>query len=178
MILIYLVLEQPQFSEYDAHYFPDPDIPITRISEPKNYSDVQEPRNLTVLCGELPCSTNDPEWTATDTELGEIVSDSLQRASIPLRTPPKMVVTRRISHAYPIYRRGYESHFDHIDSWLSQIENLLTFGRQGLFAHDNTHHALHMAYAAVDCLNNDGLFDRDKWRDHYRRIFETRVVED
>ena len=34
MILIYLVLEQPQFSEYDAHYFPETDIPITRLLSP------------------------------------------------------------------------------------------------------------------------------------------------
>ncbi|MBK7284263.1 MAG: hypothetical protein IPI83_07680 [Sphingomonadales bacterium] len=54
---------------------------------------------------------------------------------------------------------------------------MLTFGRQGLFAHDNTHHALATAHGAVDCLNADGSFDLAKWRD-YRRIFETHVVED
>jgi protoporphyrinogen oxidase len=43
MILVYLVLEQDQFSEYDAHYFPEADIAITRLSEPKNYSASREP---------------------------------------------------------------------------------------------------------------------------------------
>ena len=38
MILIYLVLEQDQFTEYDAHYFPEYAVPISRLSEPKNYS--------------------------------------------------------------------------------------------------------------------------------------------
>lgn len=37
MILVYLVLETDQFTEYDAHYFPGADIRITRLSEPKNY---------------------------------------------------------------------------------------------------------------------------------------------
>jgi len=178
MIFIYLVLGQSRFSEYDAHYFPESAIPITRISEPKNYNDAQEPRDLTVLCAELPCFTDDPEWTMTDSELGEVVCDSLKRASIPLKTPPKMVVTRRISHAYPIYRKGYEDYFNLIDHWLSRVENLLSFGRQGLFAHDNTHHALYMAHAAVDCLNEEGNFDKDKWQSYYRKIFETHVVED
>ena len=36
-----------------------------------------------------------------------------------------------------------------MDRWLGELERLLTFGRQGLFVHDNTHHALYMAYAAV-----------------------------
>lgn len=178
MILIYLVLEQSQFSQYDAHYFPDPDIPFTRLSEPKNYSGTKEPGDVTVICAELPCFEDDPEWKMTDSELGEIVCDSLKRASIPLKAPPKIIVTRRISHAYPVYRKGYETYFNLIDHWLSQVNNLLSFGRQGLFAHDNTHHALYMAHAAADCLNEDGQFDRDKWQDYYRKVFETHVVED
>jgi len=64
-----------------------------------------------------------------------------------------------------------------LDSWLDRFENLLTFGRQGLFAHDNTHHALFMAYSAVDCIDANGAFDRARWRD-CRRQFETHVVED
>ena len=177
MILVYLVLGQRQFSEYDAHYFPGSDVPVTRISEPKNYSDVQEPGNSTVLCAELPCFEDDPEWTMTDTELGEIVCESLKRAAIPLREPPGMVVTHRISHAYPIYDEGYELHVDRIDHWLGQVENLLSFGRQGLFAHDNIHHTLHMAYSAVNCLSQEGWFDRNRW-ENYRQIFNNHVVED
>ncbi len=46
MILIYLVLEQDQFTEYDAHYFPEASIPISRLSEPKNYSASTEPKGL------------------------------------------------------------------------------------------------------------------------------------
>jgi protoporphyrinogen oxidase len=113
----------------------------------------------------------------TDEELGEIVCESLRRASIPLKNPPVRAVTRRISHAYPIYSKGYELHFDRIDNWLGQIENMLSFGRQGLFAHDNIHHALHMAYSAVDCLSQEGHFDKIRW-EHYRKIFRDHVVED
>ena len=64
-----------------------------------------------------------------------------------------------------------------MDHWLAGIRGLLTFGRQGLFAHDNTHHALAMAHAAVDCLQRDGAFNEAKWRE-YREHFETHVVED
>ncbi|MEJ7712624.1 MAG: FAD-dependent oxidoreductase [Pyrinomonadaceae bacterium] len=35
MILIYLVLDQPQFSQYDAHYFPETEIKLTRLSSRK-----------------------------------------------------------------------------------------------------------------------------------------------
>jgi len=61
--------------------------------------------------------------------------------------------------------------------WLDRVPRLLTFGRQGLFAHDNTHHALYMGYAAAACLQPDGSFDDTRWQ-AYRREFEKHVVED
>jgi hypothetical protein len=79
--------------------------------------------------------------------------------------------------AYPIYRDGYEKPFGVQDKWANSLDRVLTFGRQGLFAHDNTHHALAMAYAAVDCLNDAGEFDGRRWK-NYREEFEKHVVED
>lgn len=177
MILIYLVLEQARFGEFDAYYFPEAAIPISRLSEPKNYSNASEPREHTVLCAELPCLPDGPEWKKTDEELGQATCAALELCGIPVRAPVKRIVTRRLRQAYPIYRAGYERAFDAIDQWVAGQERLLTFGRQGLFAHDNTHHALYMAYSAVKCLNDRGRFDYQRWQS-FRRIFETHVVED
>jgi len=177
MILVYLILETDRFSEYDAHYFPGSDIAITRLSEPKNYSDTDEPTGLTALCAELPCDVNDRYWQMNEDQLAAVVINSLQIAKIPITSRIRNVIVRRISHAYPIYEIGYGEFFESMDRYIEGIGNLLTFGRQGLFAHDNTHHALYMAYAAVDCLDEQGRFNSDKWLG-YRRIFETHVVED
>ncbi len=177
MILIYLVLEQDRFSEYDAHYFPEPNIPITRLSEPKNYSNVQAPQNSTVLCAELPCFPKDAQWRLTDEQLGSLVLDCLASVDLPVRTRIKAVTVQRLPQAYPVYQRDYEGHLDHIDQWLGNMDNLITFGRQGLFVHDNTHHSLYMAYCAVNCLDEKGWFDREQWQ-KCRHIFETHVVED
>lgn len=177
MILVYLVLNQPQFSEYDAHYFPGSHIPITRLSEPKNYSASREPADKTVLCAELPCSPQDTVWRQSDEELGRLVEQSLRMAGIPIQTSVEKVHVRKLRNAYPIYRKGYEDPFRELDEWLGRIDGLLTFGRQGLFAHDNTHHALFMAYSAVDCLDEQGRFNQGRWQE-YRKIFERHVVED
>ena len=64
-----------------------------------------------------------------------------------------------------------------IAGWIREVPGLLSFGRQGLYAHDNTHHALAMAQAAVDCLAEDGSFDDAHWTD-CRTSFEAHVVED
>jgi hypothetical protein len=96
---------------------------------------------------------------------------------LPVTVPVREVLTRRLSHAYPIYTRDYLAHFERLDRWVGGIERLLTFGRQGLFAHDNTHHALAMAYAVSDSVDDRGRLDQRKWRAH-RQTFETHVVED
>ena len=176
MILVYLRLDVARFTEYDAHYLPGAEIAITRLSEPKNYAALGEPAGHTVLCAELPCSPGDRYWEMTDAQLGELVSGDLARAGLPLARPPVGVMVRRLRQAYPVYLTGYERPFGVLDTWSESLPNLLTYGRQGLFAHDNTHHALYMAYCAAECLGPSG-FDQERWR-RYRDIFSTHVVED
>ena len=177
LLLVYLTLPVPRFTEYDAHYFPEVEIPFTRLSEPKNYSVRTEPRDRTVLCAEIPCEADDALWNASDEALGRTVSEGLARAGLPLPAPPVRVTVKRARNAYPIYGIGYERDLEATDAWLSGLEGLTFFGRQGLFAHDNTHHALRMAYAAVSCLAPDGSFDRAAWA-RRREEFKAHVVED
>lgn len=177
MILIYLVLDTDQFSEYDAHYFPEAHIPMSRMSEPKNYSATSEPSGKTVLCAELPADPGDEYWDQSNEALGELMREWIVRAGLPLSAATITTETRRIPYAYPVYDRDYAGHFEKLDTWVSGLENVLTFGRQGLFAHDNTHHALAMAYGAVNSLDEDGKLDRAHWAE-LREEFETHVVED
>ncbi|HPV76936.1 MAG TPA: FAD-dependent oxidoreductase [Gemmatimonadaceae bacterium] len=176
MILVYVQLDVEQFTEYDAHYLPEAGVKITRLSEPKNYRDAVPPTGKTVLCAELPCEVDDEVWRLDDAALGRLVAADLQTVGLPLARPPIAVFTRRLKQAYPIYLTGYQEHFNALDQWADSLPRFLTYGRQGLFAHDNTHHALRMAYAAVECMGAAG-FDEGRWRE-YRRDFETHVVED
>lgn len=177
MLLVYLVLERDRLTGYDAHYFPSPDVPMTRLSEPKNYSGRSDPEGRTVLCAEIPCRTEDSVWSAGPEALGALVCEGLERAGLPDPGPVLEVVVRRLPAAYPVYRIGYERHFETVDRWLDDVPGLLTFGRQGLYAHDNTHHALFMARAAARCLDDRGRFDRKAWA-AWREVFEGHVVED
>ncbi len=176
MVLVYLVLDIDQYTTTDAHYFPEENVAVTRVSEPKNYARMTEPRGRTVLCAEVPCAVDDALWSMSDEDLGRNVVDDLARSAIPVPRLPVRVVVRRLRQAYPIYLRGYEVPFGVLDRWAESLPNFLIYGRQGLFAHDNTHHALYMARAAVDSLR-EGAFDEARWQ-QYRDIFATHVVED
>ncbi len=176
MVLVYITLDVDRFTSTDAHYFPEESVAFTRVSEPKNYSARTDPEGRTVLCAELPTDIDDALWRMSDEELSAKVALDLARVGLPLTSPPLGVHVRRLRQAYPIYLKGYEVPFGVLDRWAESLPGVLIYGRQGLFAHDNTHHALYMAKAAVDCLSARG-FDADRWA-RYREIFKTHVVED
>jgi protoporphyrinogen oxidase len=176
MSLVYLVVDAEHYTRFDAHYIPEAYTPVTRISEPKNYRNGPDPSGRTVLCAEIPCDSGDSIWNEGDEALADIVVDALMASGLP-RPRGDGVVVRRLSHAYPIYRAGYEAPFERLDRWATGLPRVVTLGRQGLFAHDNSHHALAMARAAVDSLRPDRTFDERRWA-RARVRFRSHVVED
>ena len=176
LVLVYLVIERPAYTAFDAHYFPALDNPVSRLSEPKRYRDGDDPADRTVLCAEVPCSVGDPIWRSSDVELQAMVERSLARERLP-RIDTTAVVTRRLPRVYPVFRVGFERDQQALDDWLSTQDRLLVFGRQGLFVQDNTHHVLAMGWAAADALRSDGGFDTRRWS-RARDAFAGHVVED
>lgn len=176
MLLVNLVLSTPRFTEFDAHYFPSSGIRITRLSEPRNYS-LQGPPGRTLLCAELPCDAHDEVWRMTADDLADLVREDLARAGLPIEVPVEHVEVRRLAQAYPIYERGFHHHLVRLNRWLDSLPRVVSLGRQGLFAHDNTHHTLAMAYAAARCTGDDGTFDHVRWQKE-RTAFASFVVED
>ena len=144
---------------------------MSRISEPKNYRDsADDPRDVTVLCAEVPCALGDRRWNGF-ARTRSPAKCATRSPAAQLATPtPIDVVVRRVPRAYPIYRVGYEQPFATLDAWASAQPNFLHFGRQGLFAHDNTHHALAMAWAAADALPERGTVDERRLAPSPRRV--------
>lgn len=177
MVLVYVVHAGGRWSPFDAHYLPGAETPITRISEPANYRDsADDPMDHSVLCAEIPCAVGDEMWTATEDELAALVDRTLADTGLsPVRTAS--VVVRRLPHVYPVYERGYADHLAGLDAWTGTLPRVTTFGRLGLFAHDNTHHALVMAYDAVAAIRSDGSRDEPAWA-AARERFSNHVVED
>lgn len=176
LVLVYLVLDRPRYTEFDAHYFPGADVLPSRLSEPKNYRDGDDPAGVTVLCAEVACTVGDAIWSMADSDLGAGVAESLERQCLPL-VDHVAVEVRRLPHVYPLYRPGFETDVAALTAWVDGHPRLVTFGRQGLFVPDNTHHALAMGWAAADALGTDGSFDRAAWS-RARDRFATHIVED
>jgi protoporphyrinogen oxidase len=177
MVLVYLVHAGGRWTEYDAHYLPTPGTPVSRISEPANYRDsADDPSDHSVVCAEIPCNVGDAVWSAADDDLAGLVEEALAGNGLPPLARVGVVV-RRLPAVYPVYELGYERRLEGIDTWIAGVPQIVTFGRLGLFAHDNSHHAMAEAYEAVDALGLDGRFDLSRWRAQRQR-FAQHVVED
>ena len=148
------------------------------MSEPKSYRDGAEsdPADRTVLCAEIPCDVGDAVWTAAPDALASRLRAELAAQDLALATPCDVEV-RRVAHAYPMYSTGFEAARTAVEEWALAQPRLLSLGRQGLFAHDNTHHTLAMAWAAAEALDVDGRVDPDRWASA-RDGFAGHVVED
>lgn len=180
MVLVYLVLPRPAYTPYETHYVPGPETPISRVSEPRHYrDDPADPPGTTVLCAELPCSTGDELWQLADDEVTSRVTADLEVLGLPAVPTAELVgaAVRRIPRVYPVFTPESERAFAVLDAWAADHPRLVTFGRHGLFTHDNTHHALAMAWAAAAAARSDGSVDPGLWA-QARQRFAAHVVED
>jgi protoporphyrinogen oxidase len=104
------------------------------------------------------------------------LSGELAAAGLP--DPRQVAVeSRRLPRVYPVYRPGFAADLGRLEQWAGDLDGLISFGRQGLFTPDNTHHALAMGWAAADALQPDGTLATERWRAE-RDGFRSFVVED
>jgi protoporphyrinogen oxidase len=147
------------------------------MSEPKNFrvSD-EDAAEHTVVCAEVPCWRDDEMFGASPADLAERVMGTLAPQGF---TFPRLldVEVRRLPSVYPVYTGSYAADLARIEAWVGDQPRLLTFGRQGLYVPDNTHHALLMGLDAASVVRDDGSLDRARW-DRVREGYRDHVVED
>lgn len=123
-----------------------------RVGEPKNAGLEVKPADYTTLIVEMTCEVGDEKWTGSHFE--EVVAD-LESEGLCQKAD---IVEKHLIHsryAYPIFKKGFETHLDIIQEYLSRFTNLRSTGRQGAFTYPNMHSAMRMgAEAVTDLLKN------------------------
>jgi len=176
-VLVCVVLDSGRWTRFDAHYVPESKVGLSRTSEPTHYSTERSRADRTGVCIELPCDVGDTTWGLSDDDLVRKVQEEVIEIGLPPLEPLLASEVRRVGGVYPVYDHGYDARLSAALAHVDQREGLVTLGRQGLFAHDNTHHALAMSFAAAKCLSSDGAFDASAWESACAGFAE-HVVED
>ena len=176
MVLAYLVLDQDQYTEYDAHYLPSQETNIARLSEPKNYRDGIDPEGVTVLCAEIPCWCDDDVWNSSDQEIGDLVMADLVKLGLPSARHVE-TRTRRLPSVYPVFELATMEDRARLLEWGQTLGNLIPFGRQGFLVPDNLHHTLGMGWDLAESIGEETELNFDHWKDSLER-FKQNIVED
>ncbi len=133
-------------------YFPEAEVPFSRVSLPHNFEPSCVPEGETVLLVELPCDFNDERWGATDRQLVESISPHLEETQL-ARGEMDAFLTARLRWGYPIYALDTQKILREVYSGLSAFPNLISTGRQGLFRHNNLDQSIQMGLLAARCLD-------------------------
>jgi protoporphyrinogen oxidase len=148
-IFLYLNLKQVDAFHVELLYFSENEFPFNRIYDVGMFSRAMVPEGKNALCLELTCTYNDAVWRLTAPEVFEKCMLPLERHGLLNRQAVEAYHIRRLAHAYPRFRVGYQQKLRTIFDYLTTLSNLKTFGRQGLFAYANVDDVIWMAFEMV-----------------------------
>jgi len=153
IILVALFIRRPSMTEYGSIYFPDADIPFTRIYEPKNRSPHMAPADKTSIIVEIPCQQNDEIWNYSDKQFVALVHEQVCR--ITSLTPREIEgqIVYRMKNAYPVLELGFGEKLRQICDYFDQFENLSFTGRNGRFVYSHIHDMMQFGKDIIDEFN-------------------------
>ena len=152
LVVVALFLDQDRATNSASLYFPDHQLPFTRIYEPIQRSRFMAPAGKTSLCVEYPCFSTDRIWSQDGDELVRSTSMHLERLGLSKRTNVIEGHVVRLSNAYPVLEAGIEQRMERLLGYLTQFSNLSTIGRSGRFVYAHVHDMLRFGLDVVNDL--------------------------
>ncbi len=152
VILVVVFIARESVMDAATAYFPDRNIPFTRIHEPRNRSLDMAPRGKTSLVVEIPCFPNDPVWQMSEDHLVDTVTSHL--VNLRLCEPSEILdgISHRMEHAYPILRPDTTRIVNSVNEYLARFKNLKTGGRNGSFQYSWIHDMIRAGKEMIDEL--------------------------
>lgn len=175
LVLLYLLFE----GEFDLPdtwlYFPEEDVPFTRISVPGNFIPTRQRDGYTCLCVEFTCEQGDDIWKASPDHLQKLTEKVLHQSGL-IPKQSEDATTVHIKEGYPVYHIGYDKSLLQVLETVKNFNNCITTGRQGLFRHNNIDQAIQMGLnTAEQILSSPDDFD--EWYNKIEQYNDYRIVD-
>ena len=152
-VFLYMNVKKPDIFGVPLFYFSEPEFPFNRIYDVGEFSRDMVPAGKNAICLEISCNYNDEIWNTDDSGLFEKCIVPLERHRLFDRELVEDYHTRRLVHAYPRFRIGYEKRLKTVFGYISTLSNLISFGRQGLFTYANIDDAIWMGFEVAKNIN-------------------------
>ena len=137
-IIVVLIIDKQDLFSDQWIYIHSPDVKVGRIQNFKNWSAAMVPDPKKTSVGmEYFCTEGDGIWTMSDNELVDLASRELSELGLSEIDGVIDSFIVRQPGAYPIYDPNYQDHLEVIKSYLANIDNLQTIGRNGMHRYNN-----------------------------------------
>jgi protoporphyrinogen oxidase len=130
-------------------YLHDPGTLSGRVQNFGAWSPSMVRPGTTCLGVEYFCFEDDEIWDLS--EEAAVARATAELARIGLIDPNKVIdgVKVRVPKAYPMYDHAYRENLPIVRDWIEQLENVKTFGRNGLHRYNNLDHSMWTAMLAT-----------------------------
>jgi len=142
IVIVTVMLDREKVTDLTWLYFPEKDMPLGRIHEPKNWSPYMAPEGKTHVVAEFFCFKGDRIWNSSDEELTAITVENLEKLGFINKNEVMDSYVVRAAKAYPLMEVGYREPYEKILQYLKNFKNLRPIGRGGLFKYYNMDRAM------------------------------------
>ena len=172
LYLLHIALPKNSVGATDTFYLPESDYWFGRVSQPERFSEDLGHDETDVLCIEIP----EGRWGPHEDFVVRVddIQKQLHAAGIvPKATPIIEIAQTFLPRVYPMYKRGWLTHWYNALAEVAQMQTVLPIGRQGLFLHCNIDQCVHIADEAIQHLRGGG--NGATWTNEVSRFLDLRV---
>lgn len=168
-LIVTLVLAKADPFPDNWIYVHAPTVKVGRIQNFRAWSKDMVPDPATASIGmEYFCQEGDGLWTMSDVDLRALATKELVALGLAQAHEVVDAAIIRQPKAYPVYDGEYKAALDVIASWINELENFQTVGRNGLHRYNNQDHSMLSAmYAARNILGEEN----DVWNVNVERSY-------
>jgi protoporphyrinogen oxidase len=176
-ILVYLHVQGKDLFPDNWLYVHSAELETGRITNFRNWvPELYDNSENTILALEFWCNSDDDRWHQQDQELIDLaVKNILATGLIDDRKILGGQVVR-IPKCYPVYKKGYKTHLQPVQTWLDTIGNLHTIGRYGAFKYNNQDHSILMGIMIAENIISGSSQDLWKVNTDYESYQEEMII--
>lgn len=174
-VYVFITLNRDSVTKDQWIYFPSTNVPISRMSEMRNFSKDMSPEGKTSLFVEFFCFENDSIWNSSDKDLTNLTIDFLEKEKFINKSEVRKSYVIRKKDAYPVYDLDYKNYLSIVQNYLDQFSNLYYIGRPGRFRYNNQDHSLEMGILAAKSIIENKRYDIERVGDE-DEYYESGVI--
>ncbi len=176
-ILVYLNVDHDNLFPDNWLYVHSPDLKMGRITNFRNWvPQLHGDEKTSIIVLEYWCNFGDDIWTWEDTRLIELAKKEIRETGLISEAKILDGHIYRIPRCYPVYKTGYKSILQPIETYLKTVDCLSVIGRYGAFKYNNQDHSILMGLLAAEGIVNNTKPDLWNINTDYESYQEASVI--